>query len=259
MSFRNDYETLYGVSLLDDLHNYFPALLYDSSQFSNAQQVLSYIQQQTRRRFDLFSHGQENYRRTHPLRSNATHTHTFPVYVAPSAPATNDDEEEETLHFEIPIGQPRTPPLAAAGANLNRNRNRVAPSTVANNALNLERILLNSLASTNPIDLPNRLLMSTLFNLIPDNPNTNANFMEPVIVRPTQQQIQNNTTHTTLSEASSDICAICQDTYSAGSTQRIINACHHKFHSQCIDTWFQRNVHCPVCRHDIREANAPTR
>lgn len=258
MSFRNDYETLYGVSLLDDLHNYFPALLYDSSQFSNAQQVLSYIQQQTRRRFDLFSHGQENYRRTHPLRTNATFTQSFPVYAPPSAPSQNevDDEEEETIHFQIPIGQPRTPPLAA---NLNRNRNRVPPSTVANNALNLERILLNSLASTNPIDLPNRLLMSTLFNLIPDNPNTDGNFMEPVHVRPTQQQINVNTTSTTLSEASPDICTICQDSFSAGSTQRIINACHHKFHTQCIDTWFQRNVHCPVCRHDIRDPAPPTR
>ena len=188
------------------------------------------------------------------MRSNASYTHTFPVYVPPSAPGTNDnevDEEEETIHFQIPIGQPRTPPLSA----VNRNRTRVPPatptSTIANNALNLERILLNSLSSTNPIDLPNRLLMSTLFNLIPEN--TNANFMEPVIVRPTQQQIQANTTRTSLTEASSDICAICQDSYTAGSMQRSINACQHKFHSQCIDTWFQRNVHCPVCRHDIRE------
>lgn len=185
------------------------------------------------------------------MRSNATFTHTFPVYVGPSAPAQNDDEDEETVHIEIPIGQPRTPPLAAAAANRNR------ATTTANNALNLERILLNSLASTNPIDLPNRLLMSTLFNLIPDTTNQNTNFMEPVLVRPTQQQIQTNTTRTTLSEASSDICAICQDTFSASSTQRTINACHHKFHTQCIDTWFQRNVHCPVCRHDIRDPPPP--
>lgn len=195
------------------------------------------------------------------MRSNATYTQPFPVYVPPSAPAARDnefedDEEEATVHFQIPLMQPRTPPLSAASAAANRNR---AATTTANNALNLERILLNSLTNTNTIDLPQRLLMSTLFNLIPDNTNANANFMEPVIVRPTQQQIQANTTSSTLSEASSDICAICQDTYSAGANQRTINACHHKFHSQCIDTWFQRNVHCPVCRHDIREPSPPAR
>jgi hypothetical protein len=31
-----------------------------------------------------------------------------------------------------------------------------------------------------------------------------------------------------------------------------MNVCHHTFHKSCIDTWFQENVHCPVCRHDIR-------
>ena len=189
------------------------------------------------------------------MRSNATYSHTFPVYVppsVPSAPTQNDDEEEATLHFEIPIGQPpRTPPLAPGAAAANRNR----AATTANNALNLERIFLNGLATMNPIDLPNRLLMSTLFNMIPDG--TNNNFMEPVLVRPTQQQIQANTTRITLSEDSPDICAICQDPFSSGSTQRMINACHHKFHTQCIDTWFQRNVHCPVCRHDIRDPPAP--
>jgi hypothetical protein len=25
------------------------------------------------------------------------------------------------------------------------------------------------------------------------------------------------------------------------------------FHQTCIDAWFERNVRCPMCRHDIRE------
>jgi hypothetical protein len=40
---------------------------------------------------------------------------------------------------------------------------------------------------------------------------------------------------------------------SAGHSVRRLNRCGHTFHTTCIDTWFQRNVHCPVCRHDIRE------
>lgn len=248
MSFRNDYETLYGISLLDDLHNYFPALLYDSSQFSNAQQVLSYIQQQTRRRFDLYSHGLEGYRQRSrtPFRSNATYTHTFPVYVAPSAPAAagidEDDEEEETIQFNIPLPQPRTPPPTV----------RAAPSTAAQNALNMERWILNSLQPNRAMDATTRLLMASLTGLLPQR--GDPDFMQPVIVRPTREQIQANTSVSLVEEASADNCAICQDSFTAGTSQRTIHACHHRFHTHCIDTWFQQNVHCPVCRHDIRES-----
>jgi hypothetical protein len=39
----SNYETLYGVGLLDDVHNYFPALLYDSDSFRTVQDVLQYV------------------------------------------------------------------------------------------------------------------------------------------------------------------------------------------------------------------------
>jgi hypothetical protein len=54
-------------------------------------------------------------------------------------------------------------------------------------------------------------------------------------------------------DAEDDICAICQDPMEPGSNACSLNACDHRFHPGCINTWFQRDVHCPVCRHDIRE------
>ena len=67
-------ESVYGVQLLDDLHNYFPELLYNSGRFQNVQDVLQYITSVTRRRFDLFSYGREVYsanlanaQRSHPM------------------------------------------------------------------------------------------------------------------------------------------------------------------------------------------------
>lgn len=57
-------ERVYGVQLLDDIHNYFPELLYNSSRFHNVQDVLQYIIANTRRRFDLFTHGSQLYRAT---------------------------------------------------------------------------------------------------------------------------------------------------------------------------------------------------
>jgi hypothetical protein len=56
------------------------------------------------------------------------------------------------------------------------------------------------------------------------------------------------------SELSNDInCAICQDPLLTNHDVRTINHCEHMFHKQCIDTWFGRHIHCPCCRHDVRE------
>jgi hypothetical protein len=76
-----------------------------------------------------------------------------------------------------------------------------------------------------------------------------------VIVRPTLAQIDANTT-IEIVDAEEDICAICQDGMAVGSEARNLDACDHRFHVGCIDTWFQGNVHCPVCRHDVREPAA---
>ena len=35
---------------------------------------------------------------------------------------------------------------------------------------------------------------------------------------------------------------------------RKLNQCGHLFHAGCVDNWFARNVHCPVCRADIRHS-----
>jgi len=52
-----DYQVIYGVSLLDDIHNYFPALLYDHGRFQNLAHIFSYVRNQMNTRFNLFSYG----------------------------------------------------------------------------------------------------------------------------------------------------------------------------------------------------------
>ena len=54
-------EVIYGVKLLDDIHNYFPDLLYNNRRFNTVQGVLSYITSTTQLRFNLFRHGQNQY------------------------------------------------------------------------------------------------------------------------------------------------------------------------------------------------------
>jgi len=186
------YESLYGVGVLDDVHNYFPALLYEPTSFQTVPEVLAYVQLQTRRRFDLFSLGRAAYIRNQPRVAVPLYRPTRFVY-------------EEN----VPV------------------------NTAADNILNLFTTMLNS-------------------------PTLNPGFMNAVVVRPSAETIRANTTLSTTGDADTNaVCAICQDGYDVGVERRSLNACHHAFHKSCIDVWFQENVHCPVCRHDIRVIAPP--
>jgi hypothetical protein len=83
-------------------------------------------------------------------------------------------------------------------------------------------------------------------------PNTlPAGWNDPVVVHPTADQIMTATETATPSDDSGN-CAICQETLTSPATR--IRHCGHSFHTSCISEWFTRSVHCPNCRHDIRES-----
>jgi hypothetical protein len=82
-------------------------------------------------------------------------------------------------------------------------------------------------------------------------PNTlPAGWNDPVVVHATSEQIS-AATESTSSEDDSGNCAICQENLTGTVTR--IRHCGHSFHPNCITEWFTRSVHCPNCRHDIRE------
>jgi len=43
------------------------------------------------------------------------------------------------------------------------------------------------------------------------------------------------------------------ENFTNNSIVRKINGCGHLFHINCIDTWLEENITCPVCRTDLRE------
>lgn len=43
------------------------------------------------------------------------------------------------------------------------------------------------------------------------------------------------------------ICPICMDDYHEGSDMKSLK-CKHKFHTNCINSWFQMNISCPICK-----------
>ena len=48
-------------------------------------------------------------------------------------------------------------------------------------------------------------------------------------------------------------CTICRENFNPNSIVRKINGCGHVFHINCIDTWFESNITCPICRVDLRD------
>lgn len=57
MAGSDHYEVIYNVNLLDDIHNYFPDLLYNSGRFTTITQVFHYVRHRMNARFNLFSYG----------------------------------------------------------------------------------------------------------------------------------------------------------------------------------------------------------
>ena len=47
-------------------------------------------------------------------------------------------------------------------------------------------------------------------------------------------------------------CPICMAVLTEETGVKLRN-CSHSFHRECLNQWFRRSVHCPVCRNDIRE------
>lgn len=71
------YERVFEVTLLDDLHNYFPALLYQQDSFQTVQDVLGYVRERTERRFNLFDYGRRQYENTIPIPLFPRNTNTY--------------------------------------------------------------------------------------------------------------------------------------------------------------------------------------
>ena len=70
----------------------------------------------------------------------------------------------------------------------------------------------------------------------------------------TDQQITYATEHFIYHEEGSEnnTCPISLEEFSEGDILIKIRGCRHVFKSTNLLRWFNRNVRCPVCRHDLR-------
>jgi hypothetical protein len=80
-------------------------------------------------------------------------------------------------------------------------------------------------------------------------------FMSPIVVRPSQLEIENSTSLIRFSEIVNPLnnsCPISLEPFIQDEAVTMIKYCGHIFKTCEIQHWFETNVRCPVCRYDIR-------
>ena len=215
----DDYVSVYGVGLLDDIHNYFPELLYDTGRFQNVANVFSYVRNQLDTRFNLFRHGAALYA---------------------GSQQTPFTQSRQTTNVPPP-----TVPFSYVSPRATRNANDIAAAN----------LLLGFLRMSTEDDLSNYIQIPARTTGVTATAG-NA-WTDPIIVRPTAQAIAAGTEPVLGSSLAENTgCAICQDTIIPTDPARRLVACGHVYHRGCIDEWFRRSVYCPSCRHDIRLPSA---
>lgn len=108
--------------------------------------------------------------------------------------------------------------------------------------------------NTTQADIDGATALLTLLGLA-TTPTLPANVLTPVIVRPSQDIINQATVLETIQDPPpTGICVICQDEYTIGNSVRRIRHCQHSFHNDCIMQHFDSSVRCPTCRYDIRDS-----
>jgi hypothetical protein len=229
MSYYPPYQNYYGIGLFDDIHNFFPDMIYNPGRFATVQDLLFYMREQIRYRTDRDSY--------------ALNHCAPPVPVQPPPPPSPPPTYRPTY---LGRSQPRaeeSPEDSLPGA--------AQPLVGGEHEENLR--FLDSLLNifTQPagtISFFNTTLGDRYLRPI------NLNNLTPVLVVPTAQQLASGTeVYNAGPDDRTSQCMICLEGFIEGTQIRRITHCQHKFHKNCIDIWFTRNVHCPNCRHDIRD------
>lgn len=253
----------YGIKLLDDLHHFFPALLYEPEIFLTVNDVLSYIRDMSSRHFNIFNRAAENYRRTVNTNTSTIPTIRFTNAAMPTTTATpsavRPQQQQQPFWqqatqalFSEPrpyavFPQQQQQPQQQRDASV---RAAVRPTNILSHLFEYDeefsREIDSLISDFMPLRGHNAAILGTATFTLP------TSFTEPVPIIATRQQINRGTRVFRFTDTSGQLCTICHENIN-NKIVRKIHACNHIFHKNCIDRWFRQNVTCPVCRHDIRD------
>jgi len=278
------YQYIYGVGLLDDIHNYFPEFIYNQSRFQRPNDIFNYLNQNLRM-FSGFAEAQEMYYRhrysgqtcphcNHSLyqeneqsqghqqntgiprrRGISTRTINTTTNTQSNQRSTASAPAPAPASVPAPASTPASTPATAHNSQTQQQRARTLPiqriPIITSQYLGYDNNNHNLL--TNILNDPLLSIFPEL-SVLPLNISFSRDNLQPVIVRPTTEQIEAATNiHTIDTANNSGVCAVCLSGYEIGDEVRSINHCNHTYHKECIDRHFEGSVRCPLCRHDIRE------
>ena len=264
------YEHVYGIALLDDLHNLFPEILYDTGLFQTSA-VVPFVQRRVEYLF-----GQDYVRnRGHYRIYQQTRRRQESGIRQPLATRAAQLQSQSQSQYRQPRTAPAPPaPLvrtAAAATGTATGTVRETPMVAQRiqipltmdslGSLGLGSLGIGSLGGSlgGSLDTSTSLLLGGLANILLPSLNVSLDELSPVPVVPSREQIAVASILSSVEPARDVLCSICQDhepPEQASAQWRILRHCNHRFHKHCIDQWFQQNVHCPVCRFDIRDYSA---
>jgi Ring finger domain len=93
------YQTIYGSVLLDDIHNYFPQLLYRSERFQTLPQVFGYVHRQIDANFNLGARGRRFYQESAVQMQPQAHS----TYFVPTPMVVPSTMPNQTVRVDLDV------------------------------------------------------------------------------------------------------------------------------------------------------------
>jgi hypothetical protein len=218
----------YSISLLNDLHNHFPDLLYQPQRFQSVPDVLQYVISVANQ--NPYERAQATQATQATRAASVSTTNANATSTAQRVPVRSSDHTANVFYQLL-------------------HGNRLPESEIVfssrSSRPSSSRAFLGGDSATDT-------LLTNIIGQMFEAPSLHNFLDQSVTVHPTEEQINQHTITTTATRNMDDNCAICQDPIEQGQRMRILNYCTHSFHVECIDTWFATHVTCPTCRHDIR-------
>lgn len=127
---------------------------------------------------------------------------------------------------------------------------------------NLDQLFSNF---SNNLNIPNNLNENNIYtrHFIIRNPsaysffnNDDSDFLTPIVIRPTQEQINNATEECifgSIEEPPNSSCPISLVPFQNNDLVYKIKQCGHIFFKNQLENWLLENTKCPLCRYDIRD------
>lgn len=233
------FESVYGFSVLDEVHNFFPELLYDDAIFPST--IMQWMRHRVTTLFPAI------YNRNRSL---------YSIYHANSRLRSYNQWRRESATPAPPLRRNYQTAQVPAATSVDISGAPVHGAGVAAPAAALPT---QSVAAQRPARTPltnlftsvlwepvyHEMPLENLLNLF------NTAFTD-VPVAPSQEIVERGSTIRPNNEIPADTtCSICQETAADDTMWRVLY-CGHMYHKQCIDTWFTTHTLCPVCRADIR-------